>query len=312
MSAPHRIVFGGYQGPNSVHTRGAGSFAAALHRLTDGKAEVLLRPDITRHGHKAADLLGMVEAGEIDGCYFSSSYLAGRVPSLALFDMVFAAPVREDLFARLDGELGRWIAADVASRTGFEIMGYWDNGLRHISAGRPLTGPEGCAGLSLRTLASDDHQRAFRALGFKPRVIDVKDLAAAVAAGEVDAQENPLTNIYNFGLHHAQPEISLTGHLQGVAPVFFHRETVACWPEDLRRAVRAAMREACAAQRGFAASDEITCRTRLRAEGARLHSLTDGQSDGFRDAVAAQNAQVRARIDPAALQLFEQPWEVSA
>lgn len=198
MSAPHRIVFGGYQGPNSVHTRGAGSFAAALHRLTDGKAEVLLRPDITRHGHKAADLLGMVEAGEIDGCYFSSSYLAGRVPSLALFDMVFAAPVREDLFARLDGELGRWIAADVASRTGFEIMGYWDNGLRHISAGRPLTGPEGCAGLSLRTLASDDHQRAFRALGFEPRVIDVKDLAAAVAAGEVDAQENPLTNIYKF------------------------------------------------------------------------------------------------------------------
>ncbi|MDO6585199.1 TRAP transporter substrate-binding protein [Salipiger sp. 1_MG-2023] len=312
MSKPHRIIFGGYQGPNSVHTRGAGYFAAALHRLTDGEAEILLRPDITQGGHKAADLLPMVEAGEIHGCYFSSSYMSGRVPSLTLFDMPFAAPARDDLFARLDGALGDWIAADVAARTGFEVMGYWDNGLRHISARRKLATPDDCAGLSLRTLASDDHQRVFRALGFDPRVIDVKDLVVAVASGEVDAQENPLTNIYNFGLHDAQPEITLTGHLQGVAPVWFHRDTVAGWPDDLRRAVRAALREASDAQRGYALSDDTACAKSLRAAGARLHSLTDSQSSAFRDAVSAQNAQTRARIDPGALQLFEQPQEITA
>ena len=312
MSAPHRIVFGGYQGPNSVHTRGAGQFAAALHRLTGGTAEVLLRPDITRDGHKAADLLAMVEAGEIHGCYFSSSYMAGRVPSLSLFDMPFAAPARDALFDRLDGALGDWITADVAARTGFTGMGYWDNGLRHISAKRALATPGDCAGLSLRTLASDDHQRVFRALGFDPQVIDVKDLAAAVASGKVDAQENPLTNIYNFALHRAQPDITLTGHLQGVAPVWFHRATVESWPDDLRRAVAAALREARDAQRAYARADDIDCAERLRADGARLHSLTDSQAKAFRDAVLSQNAQTRARIDPGALQLFEQHREITA
>ncbi|QPM90474.1 TRAP transporter substrate-binding protein DctP [Pseudooceanicola algae] len=312
MSALHRITFGGYQGPASVHTRGAEAFAAALSRLTDGRAEVVLRPNITTEGRKAADLLDMVEQGEIDGCYFSSSYMAGRVASLALFDMPFAAPERETLFAKLDGALGDQIAEDVARQTGFAVLGFWDNGLRHVSGPRALNGPGDCAGLSLRTLASEDHQRAFRALGFDPRVIDVKDLATAVEAGEVDAQENPLTNIYNFGLHRAQPEITLTGHLQGVAPVWFHRATVESWPEDLHRAIRAAMAEAGLAQRGFAKADDSGCTDALLADGCRLHSLSADQQAAFRDAVAAENARTRDRIDRAALDLFEQPQEITA
>ncbi len=311
MNATRRIVFGGYQGPASVHTRGAEAFAAALTRITGGRAEVVLRPDITSEGHKAADLLALVEQGEIHGCYFSSSYLAGRVASLALFDMPFAAPKRANLFAMLDGDLGAQIAADVARQTGFAVVGYWDNGLRHISARRVLASPADCSGLRLRTLASEDHQRAFRALGFDPRVIDVKDLAAAVAAGDVEAQENPLTNIYNFGLHEAQPEITLTGHLQGVAPVWFHRATLESWPEDLRRAIAAAMVEASKAQRGFALADDSSCADALRAAGARLHSLSSAQTSVFRAAVAAENASTRDRIDQSALDLFEKPQELT-
>ena len=44
-------------------------------------------------GRKAADLLTMVESGELDGCYFASSYLAGRVPALGVFDQPFQAGV---------------------------------------------------------------------------------------------------------------------------------------------------------------------------------------------------------------------------
>lgn len=229
-----------------------------------------------------------------------------------MFDMPFEAPPREDMFAKLDGALGDWIGANVAACTGFEVMGYWDNGLRHISARRKLATPGDCAGLSLRTLASDDHQRVFRKLGFDPKVIDVKDLGAAVASGEVDAQENPLTNIYNFGLHAAQPEITLTGHLQGVAPVWFHRDTVARWPEDLRHAVQAALQEAGIAQRSFALADDLACADALRTAGAHLHALTESEAMAFRDAVADQNARTRARVAPGALQLFEQPQEMTA
>jgi TRAP-type C4-dicarboxylate transport system substrate-binding protein len=56
-------------------------------------------------------------------------------------------------------------------------------------------------------------ERATLALpGFDPVTLDVKDLLAAVQAGTIDAQENLLTNLYNFGIHTQHRYITLTGH----------------------------------------------------------------------------------------------------
>lgn len=128
MSAPLRITFGGYQGPNSVHTQGMKAFATALRELTGGGIEVELRSDVTRQGHTLGALLSMTEAGEIDACYTSSSYLSGRVTSLGLFDLLFAAPERERTFTLLDGALGARLSEAVAAQTGFAMLGVWDNG----------------------------------------------------------------------------------------------------------------------------------------------------------------------------------------
>jgi TRAP-type C4-dicarboxylate transport system substrate-binding protein len=61
----------------------------------------------------------------------------------------------------------------------------------------------------------------FRSLGLEPVTLDVRDLPQAVANLHVDAQENPLTNIYHFGLHMTHRHITLTQHLLGVALVLF-------------------------------------------------------------------------------------------
>ena len=52
-------------------------------------------------------------------------------------------------------------------------------------------------GLRLRTLLSGVHQRVFQLLGFEPLALDVKELIAGVQSGVSEAQESPLTNIYN-------------------------------------------------------------------------------------------------------------------
>ena len=52
----------------------------------------------------------MVESGELDGCYFASSYLAARVPELGVFDQPFQAGSREEVFAGLDGDGGAALA----------------------------------------------------------------------------------------------------------------------------------------------------------------------------------------------------------
>ena len=60
-----KIEFGRYQGDASVHTRAARLFGEALVE----HATFNLHPNITETpGAKAADLLGLVEAGDLTMC----------------------------------------------------------------------------------------------------------------------------------------------------------------------------------------------------------------------------------------------------
>lgn len=300
------LTFGGYQGDNSVHTRAALVFQDAVARLSGGSVAVEFKMNITEAGRKGSDLLSMTEAGELDGCYFSSSYLASRVPELALFDQHFAVVNRRQAYGVLDGDLGKRLAQEVGDKTGYTVLAYWDNGLRHISTtGKGLQSPEDCKDLKLRTLASDDHQRVFRALGFEPTVIDVRDLPCAVASGQVDAQENPLTNIYNFDLHKTHRTITLTGHLLGVALVLFNSKSVDSWSPEVREVVSKALAEATAAQRTFAEQDDEICTKALTADGVSLITLSPEERETFAKSARAEVMKTRERFNSELLTMFD-------
>ena len=305
MANPVSIRFGGYQGPASVHTRAGNAFGDALRDVLGDRIDFTFDANIVDRGHKAADLLTMVEAGDLDACYFSSSYLAGRVPELGVFDQHFIVPDRRRAYAILDGALGRRLTALVAKHTGFAVLGFWDNGFRHISSRHPILTPADAHGLRIRTLANDNHQRVFRALGFEPVAIDVRDLPAAVVDGTVDAQENPLTNTYNFGLHTTHKHITLTRHLMGIALMLFNKSAVAAWPDPVRAAIDQAIAVATQAQRRFADEDDEICAAKLRAAGTTLHELSPAQRQAFADATAAEVAATRAQFDSGLIALFD-------
>ena len=213
----------------------------------------------------------MVESGVLDGCYFASSYLAARVPALGMFDQPFQAVSREATFAALDGDSGASLADDVAAATPFRVLGFWDNGIRHISnAVRPIRTPADCAGLRLRTLDNAQHQAAFRRLGFRPTFVDVADLPRAVAEHSVDAQENPLTNMVNFGLQVHHRHVSLTGHLLGIALLLVNRARYDAMPADARAVLDEAARESDAVQRALAAAEDVACMNVLAEAGVAV------------------------------------------
>ncbi|WP_434055218.1 MAG: TRAP transporter substrate-binding protein DctP [Roseibium sp.] len=303
------VRFGGYQGDKSVHTRGGRALAQALARASNGAASLEFDENIVERGHKAADLLSMTENGDLDGCYFSSSYLAKRVPELGVFDQHFVVPDRRRAYALLDGELGERLKREVSAATGYTVLGYWDNGLRHISSRSPIRAPDDCTGRRLRTLANEDHQRVFRSLGFDPRAIDVRDLPAAVADGRVDAQENPLTNIYNFDLHKTHRSITLTRHLLGVALVLFRTKTVESWPVEIRESVKAAVAEATFAQRGFAEEDDDICRRALEEDGVEIIDLNETERARFASRCRNEVELTRKAFDEELISLFDRELE---
>ena len=267
MTALH---FAGYQPARSVHTRALHALRDSVASRAGGALAITVTDSIVATGRKAADLLSMVESGELDGCYFASSYLAARVPALGVFDQPFQAGAREAVFAGLDGDAGTELAERVAAATAYRVLGWWDNGIRHISnAVRPIRTPADCVGLRLRTLDNAQHQAAFRRLGFQPMFIDVADLPRAVADRTVDAQENPLTNLVNFNLHAHHRHVSLTGHLLGIALLLVNRARYDALPDELApRARRRGRRERSPSTR---AGDRGRCRVSQAAGRCRRH-----------------------------------------
>lgn len=304
------LKFGGYQGDNSVHTRGGRILAQAVTEETDGAVTIAFDESIVSRGHKAADLLTMTESGTLDGCYFSSSYLAKRVPELGLFDQHFVVPDRRRAYALLDGALGDRLREEVSKATGYEVLGYWDNGLRHITSAAPIKTIADCAEKKLRTLANEDHQRVFRALGFDPQAIDVRDLPEAVKTHRVDAQENPLTNTLNFGIHETHRHILLTRHLLGVALVLFNAERLAKLSPEHRAGLQRAVDRATQEQRRFAEEDDTICSAELRAQGVEITELDDATRAAFADATRPEVEITRARFIPELRDLFDK--ELSA
>ena len=294
---PVHIRFGGYQPPASVHSRAAAALGRALAARLGDAVRFELDGDVVAAGRPATDLLARVERGELTLCYFATSYLAARVPELALLDLPFVIERRERAYSLLDGALGALLADRLAAATGYRVLGWWDNGFRHLTNRvRPIRAPADCRGLRMRTMLSELHKAVFARLGFEPVALDVKDYLAAVRAGTIDAQDNSLTNFYNFEIYRHHRHLTLSAHFFAVAGLLCHAASYAGWPAEVRQAVEEAAREATAAQRTMAAAEDAEVLARLGPEQTEIVRLTDAERAAFVRAVAPVEAGLRERL----------------
>ncbi|MDH3641569.1 MAG: TRAP transporter substrate-binding protein [Gammaproteobacteria bacterium] len=305
--SPIKITMAGYQPPASVHNRAAEVFGRELLAQTGDAVTFEFDGNLVRSkGCRAVDLPVMTERGELSLCYFASSYLTEQVPELAIFDVPFVVRDRNQAYAALDGALGELLADRFLANTGLRVLAFWDNGFRHFSNGvHSLRTPADCQGLSIRSMNSALHQEFFRQLGFEPTFVDVRDLVEAARSGRIDAQENPLTNTYNFGTHRYHRYITLSAHLFGVVVLLCHNASYQAWPETLRVAVRKAAEQATQVQRQLAAAEDEEVLAQLDPAENEVAHLTDAERAGFLAAVAPMLAKQREVLGSALFELVE-------
>src|SRR5262249_58245168 len=99
-------------------------------------------------------------------------------------------------------------------------------------------------GVRMRVVASEVQARTFALLGAAPLRLDLTEAIAAIAKGEIDAQENPLSNTVTYGVHKFHRFHTLSNHFYISRPIFVHRPSFDCWPDDLKSPVHAPVTEA--------------------------------------------------------------------
>lgn len=297
--APIIIKLGGYQKPASVHTRAAVRFGEALMETLGDQATFELVGDVLALGRKSGDLPCMVESGELSLCYISTVRFSEAVPEFKLLELPFVVRDRNSIMRALDGELGHLFSSRMQDATPFRLLGLWDNGFRHLSNKvRPIRTPADCRGIRIRTQMSELHGETFRALGFEPDAADVKEFVEEIGGERFQAQDNPLTNIFNFGVHHHHRHITLSGHFFGMSALVCNAGHYARWPLEVQAAVEAAAVEATALQRRLAAAEDDEIMAKLDPRHNDIVQLTDTEHAAFVRAVEPVLAKYRGELDP--------------
>ena len=243
--------------------------------------------NIMDFGYRSEDILWLVESGVLSLGYQSSSYLTDRVPELGFVDLPFLFANRDQARGAMDGALGARLAQAIEDKVGYRIVGWFENGFRHISNHvRPVRSPADLAGMTIRVLPSEIQKRTFALLGAVPQRLDLTEALEMIVAGTIDAQENPLANTVTYGAHKYHPFHTLTGHFYISRPIFICRAQFDAWPARLQDAMRRAAAEAVTFQRALAVEEELDARRAIEAQGCRIEELTAEEHEAFVRAVA--------------------------
>jgi tripartite ATP-independent transporter DctP family solute receptor len=255
-------------------------------------------------GYRADDILWLVEHGLLTLGYQSSSYLTDRVPELGLLDLPFLFSRSEAARQAIDGALGEKLAGSIEERVSYRIVGWFENGFRHISNRvRAVRAPADLNGLRMRVLPSEVQARTFALLGAVPMRMDLTEAIERIKSGSIDAQENPLSNTVTYGVHKFHRFHTLSNHFYISRPIFVNRAAFDSWPGALQRALRAAATDAVSFQRALHEQEEADARKAIGAAGGEIAELTATEHAAFVAAVRPLRDEARATYGEALLGL---------
>jgi len=271
VGAQTKLTLGHGAAPGNPRHEAAVAFANAVKQKSGGKIEVNVAPS-AQLGDDAA-MLTALRSGTLDMSANSQGAASTIVPEYAAFGMPFLFADPTAAFKLLDGPLGKELA-DKSAAKNLIVLGYWDNGIRHVSnSKRPILTPADMKGLKIRTPPDAVTIDIMTALGAETQQIKFAELYVALQQGVVDGQENPLANIASAKLYEVQKYLTLTGHKYETNPfVMSKRSWDRLTPADQKIFTEAAA-EATQTQRKLSKEADEKLVGELKGKGVQIDTV---------------------------------------
>ena len=308
VAKPIQIRMGGYGPPSTGFSKSLKFIGDRLQAEFGDGVDIKYVWNVMDLGFKAEDILWLVEHGLLTLGYQSSSYLTDRVPELGFVDLPFLFANNAQARAAMDGDLGAFLARKTEERINYRILGWFENGFRHISNRlRPIHTPADMKDMRIRVLPSEIQRRTFELVGANAMRMDLTEAIAMIKAGTLDAQENPLANTVTYGVHHFHKFHTLTSHFYISRPIFLHRPSFDGWPDDLKLAMQAAVKESVAFQRQLAVEEHEQSRKAIEEAGCEIAALDASGHAAFVDVVQPLLAEARSIYGDETFKLLPKP-----
>jgi tripartite ATP-independent transporter DctP family solute receptor len=188
-------------------------------------------------------LLKEVRAGNVE-MFVPSSIMSTVEAHFGVFEMPYLITSRDHARRIANNKTVRGALFAPLPAKGLRVLGMWENGFRHITSNvRPIVKPEDLKGQKLRVPSGVWRLRMFQAYGATPTALSFGKVRDALASGEMDAQENPIAQIWSGRFHEVQKYLSLSGHVYSPAFIVVSETVWQRLPADVQTALERAAAE---------------------------------------------------------------------
>jgi C4-dicarboxylate-binding protein DctP len=184
-------------------------FQNRVNEEMNGKACVEVFPNSTLYNDD--QVLEAMLQGDVQMAAPSLSKFEQFTKVFRIFDLPFMFKNVEAVDAFQKSEAGEAMKASM-TRRGLLGLEFWHNGMKQMSANRPLNLPSDAAGLKFRVQPSDVIKAQMEAIGVSPQPMAFSEVYGALQTGVVDGQENTWSNIYGQKFFEVQDGITETNH----------------------------------------------------------------------------------------------------
>lgn len=203
------IKFSHVVAENTPKGKGAMLFKKLAEERLKGKVTVEVYPNSSLFGDgKEMEALLL---GDVQLIAPSLSKFDRYTKQVQVFDLPFLFKNIDAVHRFQNGPTGQAILSSMKKK-GLTGLGYWDNGMKQLSANKPLRKPEDAKGMKFRIQSSDILEAQFKAVGAFPQKLAFSEVYQALETGVVDGAENPWSNIYSQKFFEVQKYISETNN----------------------------------------------------------------------------------------------------
>ena len=193
------------------HPKGiaAALLAKRVNEEMDGKACMEVYPNSTLYDDNK--VLEAMLQGDVQLAAPSLSKFEKFTKKFRLFDLPFMFKSMDAVDAYQSSDAGQALL-DSMQKRGLQGLAFWHNGLKQLSANKPLIHPSDANGLKFRVQSSDVLVAQMEAIGASPQKMAFSEVYGALQQGVVDGQENTWSNIYGKKFYEVQDGVTETNH----------------------------------------------------------------------------------------------------
>ncbi|WP_457787622.1 TRAP transporter substrate-binding protein [Pseudomonas sp. PL-6] len=280
---PILIKFAHVVADNTPKGQGALLFKQLAEERLPGRVKVEVYPNSSLFGdgkEMEALLLGDVQL---------------LAPSLAKFEQyakpvqIFDLPFLFDDMAAVDrfqgGPAGRALLTSMEDKN-ITGLAYWHNGLKIMSANKPLHEPKDARGLKFRVQASAVLEEQFKAVRANPRKMSFAEVYQGLQTGVVNGTENTWSNYQSQKVHEVQKYMTESDHGLIDYMVITNTRFWKGLPDDVRGELEAIMAEVTVEVNRQADALNQSAKQAIAAAGTtEIIELTPAQRAQWREAM---------------------------